>query len=140
MRMLAQLVWQDHGPTGAQVHILDIHLFLIKRGEIVRRHNAFILGQPQLQKGVPVVGAAVIDVEFAISGNDVEISLGINDGRPSGLPDATVTAVWGGEKNAGPFQACGIIRKYPAVKWAAVAHRSESDDHLTIRQDETRPL
>src|SRR5580693_2088333 len=140
MRMLAHLVWQNHGPAGAQVHILDIHLFLIKRGEIVRGHNAFICGHPQLQKCVAVVGAAIIDVEFAISGNDVEISLGINDGRPPGLPDATVTAVWSGEKNACPFETCGIIRKYPAVKRAAVAYRSESDDHLSVRQDEARPL
>src|SRR5580700_2731817 len=140
MRMLAHLVWQNHGPAGAQVHILDIHLFLIKRGEIVRGHNAFICGHPQLQKCVAVVGAAIIDVEFAISGNDVEISLGINDGRPSGLPDATVTAVGGGEKNAGHFQSCGIIRKYPAVKWAAVAHRSESDNQLSVCEHETRPL
>src|SRR5580704_9781728 len=127
MRVEAWLVWQHQRTTRAQIQILHIHFVLIERREIVHGRNGITWRESQFQNRIAVIPATIVHVKFSVTGNEVEKTLRVDNRRPSSLPDTTVGAIRGGEKDGAPVEMGGIVPKHPTVEIALIAERAERD-------------
>src|SRR5580658_2885587 len=128
MRVGAWLLRQHQGSARTQIQILHVHFVLVKWREITIGRKGVFWRKLQLQNRVAVIHATIVHVKLSISGNDVWKTLRVNDRRPSGLLDAAVGSVRGGEKDTGHVQTGGIVPEHPTVEIALIAERAERDD------------
>ena len=75
MRVRPGLVRQKHRPAGSEIPVQIIHVFLIKRSEIIEDLPATIRPQAEFQKCVTIVGSTSASVESSVTRNNVDVSV-----------------------------------------------------------------
>src|SRR5262249_53842741 len=137
-----RLSCRQYGPARAKVKIVSGQLAGIEWREVVHSHQRSGL-QSQLQHAVACVRAAGVEIEWPVTGSEVDISCGISCGSVAALPYRARPFIGAGRENNHLMKHAGALRaidKQPAVVRKSVSVRAVSDVNVSIEQQQSRAL
>src|SRR5215470_13538129 len=115
MRMPPGLVGKKKHAARAQILVMTVQAYVIKRNEIVLHADLAAL-QCQIEQGVaPFRNRSLRWVEAAVTGRKKNVSTGIGGRRRAAHPDAAVKAVGRRDEHILLDQRGRIVSKQPAM-------------------------